>query len=160
MCNRTLDRIYIALRNSRWNKVRGADRPEFRLPLAVVGAVAMPLPVAMYGWAAELQLPVWLVLLSVALMGFTLLLSFLPLMAYIVDAFGLYAASAMTAVIVTRCLASTFLPLAIPPLVDDLGYGWAFSLCAVLSTCIAPMPALVMRYGHHWRLRSVYSRDA
>jgi hypothetical protein len=95
----------------------------------------------------------------VSLLGFTLLLTIIPLQAYIVDAFGIYSASAMTGVIVTRCLAGTFLPLSTGPLVDRFGYGWGFTCLGALSISLAIVPVLVLRYGEKWRQRSEFTRD-
>ena len=81
-------------------------------------------------------------------------------MSYVVDAFGLYSASAMTALIVTRCLVGTFLPLTTGPLVARFGWGGGFSILGGVSLCLAPIPVLVLRYGAVWRQWSVYSRDA
>jgi MFS family permease len=153
VCNFGLDRIYI--------KLRGSDKgkPEYRLPLTILGGFLLPLAVAAYGWIAELRLPVPLLLVSVALLGFSLLLTMIPVQAYIVDAFGLYSASAMTGVIVTRCLASTFLPLCTGPLKDKFGYGWGFTCLSALSLSLAIVPLLLLRYGEKWRLRSEFTRD-
>lgn len=156
LCNQTLDRIYIRLRDTRG---KGVGHPEYRLPLVIAGGFLLPLVVAMYGWTAEAQLPLPVMLVSVALMGAALMLGFLPLMAYVVDAFGMYSASAMTAVIVTRCLVGTFLPLLTEPLVDIIGYGLAFTVLAVLSLSLAPIPVFVMRYGQKWRQKSSYTRQ-
>jgi hypothetical protein len=82
-----------------------------------------------------------------------------PLSAYVVDACGLYSASALTGVIVSRCLMGTFLPLAARPLADKLGYGWAFTLLSSLSLALAPIPILVFLYGEKWRQRSEFTRD-
>ncbi|TQN65305.1 Efflux pump radE [Colletotrichum shisoi] len=153
--NFSLDRIYI--------KLRGNDpvgRPEYRLPLVIFGAFTLPLSITAYGWIAQLHLPVGFLLLSVATLGFTLLMASLPLSAYVVDAAGLYSASAMTGVIVTRCLAGTFLPLASGPLVQTFGYGWGFTMLGAFSMCLAPIPVVIMRYGHVWRQKSEYTRDA
>ena len=120
----------------------------------------MPFAVLSYGWIAELKLPLWLLLVSVALLGTTLIICFVPFMAYVVDAFGLYSASAMTGVIVTRCLMGTFLPLTTGPLVGHFGYGWGFTVFAAVSTCLAPIPVLVMRYGPVWRQWSKYTKEA
>jgi len=155
VCNRHLDRIYIKMRDAN----KGVGLPEFRLPLVVVGAFCMPLVTAFYGWSAELRLGVHFTLLSAALMGSALALALIPLTAYIVDAFGIYSASATTGVIVTRCLMSTFLPLLTGPLVDNFGYGWAFNVWAALCLMLVPIPILVLRYGAHWRRLSPYSRD-
>jgi hypothetical protein len=156
ICNHSLDRIYVKLRDSH----KGIGLPEYRIPLIIIGGFTLPLTVIAYGWITELRLPVPFFLLSVALMGFTLILGFVPLMAYVVDAFGLYAASAMTGVIVLRCLMGTFLPLTTTPLVYHFGYGWGFVLLGAFSLCLAPIPVLIMRRGSHWRQYSKYSRDA
>lgn len=156
ICNLSLDRIYIKLRKSRG----GIGHPEYRLPLAIFGAFALPVAVVFYGWSAQLQLPLPFVLASVAMLGMTLIIAFVPFMAYVVDAFGLYSASAMTGVIVTRCLMGTFLPLTTGPLVEHLGYGWGFTVFAGISFLLAPIPILIMRYGPVWRQRSKYTKAA
>ncbi|OAA57434.1 Major facilitator superfamily domain, general substrate transporter [Niveomyces insectorum RCEF 264] len=178
VCNRYLDPIYLYLTRTRGHLqvVRSADgssltaaaatttrvgRPEFRLPLACVCALALPAVICAYGWTAEWRLPqVWLLLLLVGLMGTSMVLMMVPVAAYVVDAFGLYAASAMTGVIVSRCLCGTFLPLAVAPLVARYGYGWAFTVLAGVCLAVAPIPLVVYGYGERWRQRSVYTRDA
>lgn len=113
-----------------------------------------------YGWITQLRLPVAWLLLTVVMQGFMLLICSLPLSAYVVDAAGIYSASAMTGVIVTRCLAGTFLPLTTGPLIESFGHGWAFTILGVGSIFLAPIPIAVMRYGHVWRQKSEYTRDA
>jgi hypothetical protein len=81
-------------------------------------------------------------------------------MAYVVDAFSLYSASALTGLIVARCLMGTFLPLAAAPLIERFGYGWAFTCFGALSLLLAPIPVVVFAYGEAWRQRSKYTRDA
>jgi MFS family permease len=138
----------------------GVGRPEYRLPLALLGTCLLPLAIAAYGWATYWHISPALLLLTVAVLGFTFSLGFLPLMAYVVDATGIYSASAMTGLIVTRCLMGTFLPLATDPLVDALGYGWGFSVLAGLCLVLTPILGVVLRYGHWIRKRSKYTRDA
>ncbi|KAJ4287474.1 hypothetical protein N0V88_007661 [Collariella sp. IMI 366227] len=156
LCNRTLDRIYIRMRHTH----KGVGKPEFRLPLAIIGSVILPVAVAAYGWAAQLRLPLIVLLFAVCAMGTALMLAMIPVMAYVVDAFGLYSASAMTGIIVTRCLMSTFLPLTTAPLIEKFGHGWGFTILAGFSLLFAPIPVLMLRYGEHWRKFSKYSRDA
>lgn len=138
----------------------GVGRPEFRLPLAVAGALLLPPSVALYGCAAQLRLPLPLLLLSVGLLGATVILSTLPVMAYVVDAFASYPASAVTGLILVRSLAGTFLPLLVVPLAGHLGYARSFAVLAALCLCLAPVPLLVIRHGPVWRQRSKYSCDA
>jgi MFS family permease len=157
LCNSFLDRIYIFLRNR--SSAPDTGKPEYRLPLAVLGAVLLPFSVTAYGWIAHLALPVPLLLASVALLDFTLLTNIIPLQAYVVDACGLYSASAMTGVIVTRCLMGTFLPLATEPLHQVLGYGWGFTVLGGVAAAVAIVPIAVLRFGSEWRQRSEYTRD-
>ncbi|KIV95562.1 hypothetical protein PV10_03199 [Exophiala mesophila] len=155
LLNRALDRVYIWLRT----RHKGVGQPEYRLPFTIVGGFAIPFVVLAYGWASEEELPLPFLVLTIALLGSVMMLGMLPVFAYVVDAFHLYSASAMTAIIVTRCLMGTFLPLATQPLVDRFGYGWAFTIFAAMSMAVAPIPLLVYRYGAAWRQRSVYTRD-
>ncbi|GIZ48757.1 hypothetical protein CKM354_001180700 [Cercospora kikuchii] len=156
LCNQTLDRIYIRLRDTRG---KGVGHPEYRLPLVILGGFFLSIVVTMYGWVAQAALPLPVMLISVALLGAALMFGYLPLTAYLVDAFGMYSASAMTAVIVTRCLMGTFLPLLAEPLVERTGYGLAFTALGGISLCLAPIPIFLMRYGQKWRQKSSYTRD-
>lgn len=83
----------------------------------------------------------------------------MPLSAYVVDASGIYSASALTGVIVIRCLAGTFLPLTVGPLTEEFGYGLGLSCLGALSLSMAVIPVLVFRYGEKWRQRSEFTRD-
>ncbi|EFX06205.1 msf transporter [Grosmannia clavigera kw1407] len=157
ICNQTLDRVYVYL-TKKSGKPHG--RPEFRLPMTIACGLVLPGAVASYGWCAELHGPLPVMLGTVVLLGTSLPLSFIPLASYVVDAFGLYAASAMTGLIVSRCLCGTFLPLTVVPLVDALGYGWGFTALASVSLLLVPLPLLVMRHGEKWRQRSEYTRNA
>lgn len=153
ICNLLLDRIYISLRE----KNKGIDQAEYRLPLVIVGAVALPLTVVAYGWTAQEHLPLSVLLLVSGLLGLFMLLCYLPVTAYVVDALGQYSASGMTALIVVRCLMGTFLPLVCDPLADQYGYGWGFSVLGGVSIVMAVIPMILYRYGAKWRLRSEFT---
>ncbi|SPQ26214.1 5f8ae36b-3033-4962-92d2-03b9cc23ed14 [Thermothielavioides terrestris] len=133
ICNSTLDRIYVRMRDAH----KGVGKPEYRLPLAIAGAFALSLSVAAYGWAAELRLPLAFFVFTGFAIGVAIMLGMIPVMAYVVDAFGLFSASATTGVI-----------------------GWGFSVLAALVLIFAPIPILMFRYGAHWRKFSKYTRDA
>lgn len=155
VCNLFLDRIYkkfAAAGNAK-------PSPESRLPLLIISSIVLPFVVVMYGWVAQLILPVWLMLLSVVLLGFSVILSMVPLMAYVVDAFNLFSASAMTAVLITRCLMGTFLPLVTVPLTDKVGYGLGFTILAAACLVLAPVPFFIWRYGGQWRQKSDFTKD-
>jgi hypothetical protein len=157
VCNSTLDKIYINLRS---RSATSTGRPEYRLPITIIGGALIPLSVVAYGWIAQYKLPVGYLLFTVALLDFTLMLAMIPMSAYVVDAFGNYSASALTGVIVTRCLMGTFLPLTTAPLAEALGWGWGCTCLGSLSLALAIIPVLLMRYGQKWRQKSEFTRDA
>ena len=132
---------------------------EGRLPLVISGAFFFPVAVTLYGWTAEARLPVAVFLASVSLLGIAVVISIVPMMTFVTDAFETYPASALTAVLITRCLMGAFLPLAVPPLSDEIGYRYAVLVLAALCLILASIPALVMRYGPMWRQRSSHTED-
>lgn len=133
--------------------------PEGRLPLCIFGAFFLPIAVALYGGTSGAHLPVALFLITVGLMSLSVVCCIVPMMTFITDAFGNYSASAMTAVLITRCLMGAFLPLTVPPLADKIGYGLGFLVLASACLLLAPIPALIMRFGPTWRQRSSYTKD-
>jgi len=153
--NRILDRIHLKLKRPE----DATSAPENRLPLMIIGAIILPLVVTLYGWSAELVLPLPVMLFSVSVLGFAVLITIVSLMAYIVDAFGIYSASALTSQLVTRCLLGTFLPLLTPLLTDAIGWGWGFTVLAATCLVLAPVPVMVFWYGREWRQRSKYTKD-
>lgn len=133
--------------------------PERRLPLPILGAFILPVAVALYGWTAEVRAQVFVFLATVTLLYISIVVSLVPLMTFITDALGKYSASAMTATIVSRCLMGAFMPLVVPPLAEDMGYGWAFTVLAAVALVLAPIPCAAMRHGPVWRQQSEYTRD-
>ena len=125
----------------------------------MVSSVALPFVVALYGWVPQLGLPVPLMLLMVVLFGVFVIMSMVPLMAYVVDAFNLFSASAITALLITRCLMGTFLPLVTAPLNDAIGYGLGFTVLSAACIVLAPIPFFVWRYGAQWRQKSDFTKD-
>ncbi|PNS18362.1 hypothetical protein CAC42_6179 [Sphaceloma murrayae] len=136
------DRIAMGLKAK-----HGSLEPEHRLPLMVWSAPLTPIGLFAYGWSAQLQLPWAIPLLSTVLTGTGLLLIMLPLQTYLVDAFTMYAASAIAAATVLRCTFGAFVPLAGGPLYSSLGYGWGTSVLGFISLASLPVPFLLMKYG-------------
>lgn len=155
VCNSFLDRIYINLGKARGGK----SQPEDRLPFLIAGATLFPACVALYGWTPYAHWPVWVLLLLLAFIGFITIGMMVPLSSYIVDAFGLYSASAMTIILIARCLAGTLLPLTIAPLTRKLGLGPGFLVVAAVALALIPLPVAVMRYGSRWRQNSKYTKN-
>lgn len=132
----------------------GQMKPEYRLPLMLPGAFLVPVGFFWYGWSVEANVH-WIVpILGTVVIGLGLLATFMPVQTYFVDAFTVYAASALAAATIMRALFGTFIPLAGQPLYDKLGYGWGNSLLAFISLAFAPVPFFFLRYGERLRTRS------
>ncbi|KAI7504644.1 hypothetical protein KC347_g8243 [Hortaea werneckii] len=165
-CNLLLDRIYLHLQPRHPTLL--PNKPENKLPLVLLSALLLPLAILLYGSTAipspshqpaTIQTPNPLpLLLSVILLGFTLLTTIVPLMSYVVDAFATYSASATTSVLILRCLMGTFLPLATGPLTDRLGYLGGFGTIAAGCAVLAPVPAAVFWWGEGWRGECGFTR--
>ena len=105
----------------------------------------------MYGWTADKHV-FWLVpILGTALVGLGLLATFMPIQTYLVDAFTIYAASALAANTVLRSLVGAVLPLAGQKMYATLGLGWGNSLLAFIAMAMCPIPVIFYKYGERIR---------
>ena len=93
-------------------------------------------------------------LLGTGIIGFGLLMTFMPANTYLIDVFTTYAASAMAANTVLRSLMAALVPLSSQKMYAALGLGWGNSLLAFVSLALVPIPFLFIKYGERIRSRS------
>lgn len=79
-------------------------------------------------------------------------------MSYLIDAFGIYAASALAANTIVRSIFGAVLPLAGARMYSVLGYGWGNSLLGFIALALVPIPILLNRYGETLRKQFDASR--
>lgn len=136
----------------------GLYKPEMRMVTAIVPALFIPVSFFWYGWSAQVRAH-WLVpLLALAPFGFAMVGVNATAQAYLIDAAGPYAASAVACVTAVRCLFGGLLPLVGPSLFNGLGLGWGNSVLGCVSLAMVPFPVVVYRYGG-W-LRERFPLDA
>ncbi|KAK7961887.1 bicyclomycin resistance protein [Apiospora aurea] len=128
-------------------------KPEYRLPLLPLGSVVMPAGFFIYGWTAEKQVHWIAPIIGTAVIGVGNMIIFMCIQLYLVDAFGLYAASAMAANTLVRSIAGAVLPLAGLPMYERLGIGWGNSLLGFIALSLLPISLVIIRYGEYWRKR-------
>jgi len=131
--------------------VSGYSEPEHRLPPMALGHVIIPLGLIIFGWTAQKDVQFIVPVGATSLVGFGFVAVSLSSSSYIVDAFGLYAASATAATTCLRNVASAALPLAGPPLFGSLGLGWGTTVLGCVALLAVPVPLLLMRYGYRMR---------
>ncbi|RMD39803.1 hypothetical protein DV735_g5322, partial [Chaetothyriales sp. CBS 134920] len=131
---------------------KGAEmKPEHRLGPLILGGIAMPAGLLIYGWSAQYQTQ-WIVpIIGTALCGLSATLTFMPIGTYLVDAYTRYAASAIAANTVLRSLGGALLPIFGRPMYEKLGYGWGNSLLAFIAIAMIPMIWVFIKYGERIR---------
>ncbi len=113
----------------------------------------------LYGWTAEKHV-FWIVpIIGTGIVGIGLLATFMPIQTYLVDAFTIYAASALAANTVLRSLAGALLPLAGRKMYATLGLGWGNSLLAFIALAMVPIPYIFYVYGERIRKSPRFQHD-
>ncbi|KAK7538610.1 major facilitator superfamily domain-containing protein, partial [Phyllosticta citribraziliensis] len=131
-----------------------AIRPEDRLDLRITVPASLLLPAGLfiYGWSAEKQVH-WIVpMLGTAVASMGMIVVFICIQTYLVDAFTRYAASANAANTVLRCILGALLPLCGLDMYDAMGLGWGNTLLGFLALALAPV--LWWFYGWGERVRT------
>ncbi|KAI5921519.1 putative MFS multidrug transporter [Camillea tinctor] len=145
------DRIVKAKSKSTLGAPSGTMKPEYRLPPLVVGAFFIPVGLFLYGWSAQYRTH-WIVPeVGTALTGIGIIGVLVCVISYLVDAFTIYAASALAANTVVRSIMGAVLPLAGQSMYASLGLGWGNSLLGFIAVACIPIPILLMKYGERWR---------
>lgn len=132
-------------------KYNSPRKPEYRLPLMMIGALFVPIGLFWYGWSAEKRIHYIMPIIGTGWVGAGLILTFMPISTYLVDSFTMFAASAMAANTVMRSLVGAFLPLAGPSMYSTLGLGWGNSLLGFIALALWPVSLLFYRYGERIR---------
>lgn len=89
----------------------GAAPPEARLPPALIGSLALPVGLFWFAWTNSPSLHWSISIIGTAPFGFGMVLVFLGLMNYLIDAYTIYAASVLAASSVLRSLFGAAFPL-------------------------------------------------
>ena len=126
-------------------------RPEDRLPLLVPAGFLVPVGFFIYGWAVQYKVFWFVPLFGTFWVGLALMCIFMPVQTYLVDAFTLYASSALAANTLLRSVVGAILPLAGQPMYKNLGLGWGNSLLGFIALAMIPIPIVLLRYGERIR---------
>ncbi|KAF2274613.1 MFS general substrate transporter [Westerdykella ornata] len=125
-----------------------------RLPLACIAGPFLVLSLFWAGWSARPDVH-WIVpVLSGIPFGVGYLCLFMALLNYLVDAYEIFAASAMAAASFSRSAFGAVLPFAARPMYRSLGVPWACSLLGFLSVALCAVPFVFLKWGHEIRRRS------
>ncbi|KAF2222070.1 major facilitator superfamily domain-containing protein [Elsinoe ampelina] len=134
----------------------GVLKPEYRLPPLMYGGVTVPLGLFLYGWATQYTLYWPIPLTGTVLVGLGIIQTFMCIQTYLVDTFGMHAASAMAVNTVLRSITAAFLPMAGLDMYDALGLGWGNSVLGFAACLLVPLPGIFYLYGERVRTNPKY----
>ena len=141
--------IFITLTQPWYNRKLAANNgvpiPEWRLPPAILGGVSFACGLFWFGWSGYRRDVHWIVpTLSGLLSGFGLLSIFLQSLNYLIDAYLMFAASAIAANTFMRSLAGAGFPLFATYMFDGMGIQWAGTLLGCVALLLVPYPHRVL----------------
>jgi multidrug resistance protein len=135
----------------------GGSEPEYRLPPAILGALLVPVGLFLFAWTTYSSVH-WIVpIIGSAVFGMGTLLVFSGIFTFLVDAYPLYAASALAANSFARSSFGAAFPLFGVQMYKKLGDQWATSLLAFLTVAMMPFPYIFFRYGKKIRGKSRFA---
>lgn len=144
-----IDTIYNKL--SKKNDDEG--KPEYRLPLANIGAFLIPISLFWFAWTVQYKVHWTVPTLSTVFFGLGQITILNTAQNYYIDSFQKYAASAIAAGAVFRSIVGGIVPIFAPAIFDSVGYGWGVSVFAFLSLALSPAPLLFYKFGARIRER-------
>lgn len=159
--------LYNILDNRRYIQVVKANHghapPESRLPPSIVGSFALPVGLFWFAWTSGASVP-WPASVAAGIpFGFGMVLVFMGIINYLVDAYTIYAASVMAANSVLRSLFGAAFPLFTVQMYNKLGtppnsptvasvadvtqhrHPLGFFACGVPSPCVSTVPLALLQ---------------
>ncbi|PSR90535.1 major facilitator superfamily domain-containing protein [Coniella lustricola] len=133
----------------------GIPIPEWRLPSIIAGGVAFAAGLFWFGWSGYRADIHWIVPTASGLLtGFGLMSIFLQSLNYLVDAYLMFAASAIAGNTFLRSLCGAGFPLFSTYMFNGMGIQWASTLLGCVGVVLAPIPVIFWIYGSRIRARS------
>jgi MFS family permease len=146
----------ILIRAQRLERPWSRNEEMRRLPLACVAGPFFVISSFWLGWTARESVH-WIVpTLAGILFGMGYLCLFMALLNYLVDAYEIFAASAMAAASLSRSSFGAILPFAAKPMYRAMGVAWATSLLGFFSLALCVVPFVFVKWGGKMRERSPF----
>jgi multidrug resistance protein len=138
----------------------GYTTPEARLPMCIVGGIALPIGLFWFAWTNSPELPWAASVVASIPFGFGMVLIFLSIMNYLIDSYTIFAASVLAGNGIIRSVFGAAFPLFTKQMYDSLGIHWASSIPAFLAVACIPLPFIFYKYGAAIRKKCKYAAEA
>lgn len=130
--------------------------PEARLPPMMIGAILFPIGLFWFGWTADPRYSWVLPTVAAGFIGAGFSSIFQQCINILVDSYGIYAASAVSANTFLRSILAAGFPMFARPMFHNLGVGPAMSILGGIAVLAIPIPFVFKVYGKRLRARSKY----
>ena len=138
-------------------KGNGVAEPEFRLPVAMVGSICLPIGMFWFAFTTYRSVP-WIVpILGTVVFGFGISYIFTAVFTYTTHAYRPVAASAMAANSFCRSAWAASFPLFAKQMYDGMTPQGASALLAGLNVLMIPVPFVFYKYGKRIRAKSKFT---
>jgi hypothetical protein len=139
---------------------KGYTTPEARLPMCLIGGIALPIGLFWFAWTNSPSLPWAASVVAAVPFGFGMVLIFLSIMNYLIDSYTIFAASVLAGNGIIRSVFGAAFPLFTKQMYDSLGIHWASSVPAFLAVACIPLPFLFYKYGATIRKKCKYAAQS
>ncbi|KAH8727552.1 major facilitator superfamily domain-containing protein [Phaeosphaeriaceae sp. PMI808] len=138
----------------------GYTTPEARLPMCIVGGIALPIGLFWFAWTNGPNTH-WAVSVVASIpFGFGMVLIFLSIMNYLIDSYTIFAASVLAGNGIIRSIFGAAFPLFTKQMYAGLGVHWASSIPGFLALACIPLPFLFYKYGASIRKKCKYAAQS
>lgn len=135
----------------------GVSYPELRLEPLKLGGILTPIGLMIFSWTLYNDINWFGSLVGGGIFGMGVFYNFTSIFSYLIDAYRLYAASAMAANSLLRSYMAGIFPLFTRYMFLRLGVNWAAFLITMLCVCMIPIPFVFNKYGAALRAKSPYA---
>lgn len=136
---------------------KGDYQPEMQLPQTMFAAIIIPIGMFIFGWTCYSYVHWMGPIIGGAIIIFGLVIAYNGIFAFTIDAYRVYAASAMACNGVVRSTMASVFPLFGLQLYENLGVHWSTTMLAFLVAGFIPMPFLFYKYGSRIRAKSRFA---
>lgn len=135
----------------------GKPVPEARLAPMAIGGFLFAIGLFWFGWTAAPSISWLSPVFATIFIGAGFNVIFQQCINFLVDTYGMYAASAVSANTFLRSIMAAGLPLAAKPMFKTLGVGVSMSILGAVATIAIPVPFVFMKYGLTLRKKSSFA---
>lgn len=129
-----------------------------RMRLIPIFAIVQCMSIVVFGWTIQYAVHIALPILSTFITGWTVVSTQSIIMTYLVDVFPDRSAAASASLNLARCLLAAGGTSFVMPMVNSVGVGWTFTICAGVQVIGLVGFAVQWKFGARWRREAESSR--